>query len=129
LRGKDLKSNVLFVEQCRSAAMSDVLRVHEWSYVRKVQATCEGEALSPSPATLTSLSPHSELASRFGQSLSEEGGEDEEAEHDLGIAHLDSDTAISKRSFDAALFAAGSLCQAVDMVSTSTHLSVSLCLS
>lgn len=65
---------------------------------------------------LSSVSYPSELASRFGKTLKDEGGEDEEAEHDLGIAHLDSDTAISKRSYDAALFAAGSLCQAVDMV-------------
>lgn len=57
-----------------------------------------------------------DVAAVFGKSLTTIGGEDEEAEHNVGIVHLDSDTAISKRSFDAALRAAGSLCQAVDMV-------------
>ncbi|CAE7554199.1 hdaD, partial [Symbiodinium microadriaticum] len=58
----------------------------------------------------------SEIAARSGSSLEAEGGEEDEAERDEGLAHLDGDTAISKRSFDAALRAAGSLCQAVDMV-------------
>lgn len=48
LRGTDIESNVTFVEKCRPAAISDVLRVHEWSYVRKLQATCEGIPISRS---------------------------------------------------------------------------------
>lgn len=42
LRSSDIESNTLFVEECRAAAISDILRVHEWSYVRKIQSTCEG---------------------------------------------------------------------------------------
>lgn len=57
-----------------------------------------------------------EIATRCESSLDVEGGEEDEAEMPEGLAHLDGDTAISKRSFDAALCAAGSLCQAVDMV-------------
>eukprot|EP00602_Paraphysomonas_sp_CaronLab_P002589 CAMPEP_0185019948 /NCGR_PEP_ID=MMETSP1103-20130426/2532_1 /TAXON_ID=36769 /ORGANISM="Paraphysomonas bandaiensis, Strain Caron Lab Isolate" /LENGTH=895 /DNA_ID=CAMNT_0027550535 /DNA_START=54 /DNA_END=2741 /DNA_ORIENTATION=- len=98
LRARDLESSVVFIDDCRPAAMSDVLRVHEWPYVRRLQATCE------------------DLAQRFGNPLSVHGGEDMEAEMEGGLAHLDGDTAVSKRSFDAAMRAAGSVCQAVDMV-------------
>lgn len=42
LRSSDIEINTLFVEECRAAAISDILRVHEWSYVRKIQSTCEG---------------------------------------------------------------------------------------
>ena len=68
--------------------------------------------------TLCTLLPPTttEIASRCGSSLTVEGGEEDEAEQEEGLAHLDGDTAISKRSYDAALYAAGSLCQAVDMV-------------
>lgn len=94
LRSSDLAPHLHFVGNCRKASMGDVLRVHEWSYVRRLQATCE-QLQQQSP---TSLPTH------------------EAAERSDGIAHLDGDTAISQRTFDAAMHAAGSLCQAVDMV-------------
>lgn len=93
LRGSDLASRVKFVDNCKSATMGDVLRVHEWGYVRRVQATCEAvERLSEGiPADLA-------------------------AEERSGITHLDGDTALSRETFRAAMHAAGSLCQGVDMV-------------
>lgn len=76
-------------EDCRKACMGDVLRVHEWSYVRKLQHTTEQLASDP----FTSA----------------------------GIGQLDGDTTLSSKSFDAALFAAGSVCQAVDQLMEGTH--------
>ena len=40
LRGSDLP--LVWEESSPRADMADVLRVHDWSYVRKVQGTCEG---------------------------------------------------------------------------------------
>lgn len=93
LRGSDLASRVQFIENCKPASMGDVLRVHEWGYVRRLQATCEQvQRLSGGiPADLA-------------------------AEERCGITHLDGDTALSRESFRAAMYAAGSLCQGVDMV-------------
>lgn len=44
LRARDIETNVTFVEECRKAVLGDVLRVHEWSYVRRLQALCQGKA-------------------------------------------------------------------------------------
>jgi acetoin utilization deacetylase AcuC-like enzyme/ankyrin repeat protein len=41
LRGSDLAPLLHWVPECRAAAMGDVLRVHEWPYVRKIQGFCE----------------------------------------------------------------------------------------
>ena len=65
----------------RRASAADVLRVHDWSYVRALQAAC-------------SSIPDSTLA----------------------IGHLNGDTAVSAKSFDAALVAAGGVCDAIDAV-------------
>ena len=37
----DLAPSLQWVPQCRAATMSDVLRVHEWAYVRRIQGFCE----------------------------------------------------------------------------------------
>ena len=58
--------------------MSDILRVHEWSYVRRVQECCE--------------------------SIMEDDADEED-----GIKHLDGDTAVSSKSFEAACAAAGAV--------------------
>ena len=42
LRSSDLEPNLMFIEECRKAVLSDVLRVHEWTYVRRLQALCQG---------------------------------------------------------------------------------------
>jgi acetoin utilization deacetylase AcuC-like enzyme len=93
LRGSDLAPRVQFIENCHPASMGDVLRVHEWGYVRRLQATCEQV-----------------------QRLSDGIPADLAAEEKAGITHLDGDTALSRESFRAAMHAAGSLCQGVDMV-------------
>lgn len=88
LRATDLSAHLQWVSNARSAALVDVLRVHEWSYVRKVQEHCAG--------------------------IASDDPEDEEE----GYAHLDGDTAISSDTYNAALAAAGAVCQAVDLVAT-----------
>lgn len=40
LRSADLAPHLAWVEECKPAAISDVLRVHEWTYVRKLQHLC-----------------------------------------------------------------------------------------
>jgi len=40
LGSSDLKSNLTYVKESKLAVISDILRVHEWSYVRKVQEFC-----------------------------------------------------------------------------------------
>lgn len=41
-RGKEGFAPIVWVEEARAAAMSDVLRVHEWSHIRRVQYVCSG---------------------------------------------------------------------------------------
>ena len=78
LRSEDLAEGLDFVDSTPKASLADVLRVHDWSYVRKIEAACEA------------------LESRS------EGADEEEEE----LGRLDGDTAISRRSYDAALHAA-----------------------
>jgi hypothetical protein len=84
LRSAELASHVDWVEECQTAAISDVLRVHEWAYLRQLQHTCS--KLSPDP------------------------------EKEGGLTQLDGDTTVGKDTYAAALHAAGSLTQGVDMV-------------
>jgi len=86
LQGEDISSQLRWVRNAKLAVLADVLRVHEWSYVRKVQEHCAG--------------------------ISSDDPENEEE----GFAHLDGDTAISSDTYNAALAAAGAVCQAVDLV-------------
>jgi len=67
--------------EARRAAMADVLKVHEYTYVESI-------------SNITASIP----------------------DHPGPIAHLDPDTTVSRWSFEAALRAAGSVCQAVDLV-------------
>ena len=77
-------------EEPARANLTDVLRVHEWSYVSKIFDSCED----------------------IDQPEAVEGLE----EPAIVINHLDGDTAVSKESSDAALRAAGAVCEAVDKV-------------
>mmetsp|Transcript_16005 Transcript_16005/g.24363 ORF Transcript_16005/g.24363 Transcript_16005/m.24363 type:complete len:1069 (+) Transcript_16005:197-3403(+) len=70
----------------RRAALADVLKVHEYTYVEKISGLC------------------SQLP-----------------DHHSAVASLDSDTVVSRWSFEAALRAAGSVCQAVDKVISGEH--------
>lgn len=47
LQSSDISCNLQYITECKSAAISDVLRVHEWSYIRKVQAKCESLDANP----------------------------------------------------------------------------------
>jgi len=83
LRSKRLSSSVEWMEASR-ANIADILRVHDYSYVNKLQ--------------------------KFTDQLSEDD-----------IGELDGDTSISGLSFEAAMFAAGSVCDAIDAVCAGTH--------
>ena len=80
LRGGEF-GNLQWMEEARRAAIADVLKVHEYSYVESI--------------------------SRMASAI---------PDHPSAIAHLDPDTAISHWSFEAAMRAAGSVCEAVDKV-------------
>jgi acetoin utilization deacetylase AcuC-like enzyme/ankyrin repeat protein len=83
LRTCDFEDGLRWDERPRRASMGDILRVHNWAYVRKIQAVCQGIDDDPSE-----------------------------------VGHLDPDTAISHRTFSAALAAAGAVTHAVDEVVT-----------
>lgn len=77
---------MVWQNHARRAAISDVLRCHEYEYVEKISQMC---ASIP--------------------------------DHPSAIAHLDADTAVSRWSYEAALRAAGSVCEAVDKVVNGDH--------
>ncbi len=86
LKSKPLKQHTNWYVQSTPCPLADVLRVHEWSYVRRVQAKCSGIS--------------------------------EDLDTSACIDSLDGDTAISRKTFSAALVAAGADCTAVDKVMT-----------
>jgi len=75
-----------FENEGRRAALVDVLKCHEYSYVETISQMC-----SSIP------------------------------DHPSAIAHLDADTTLSRWSFESALRAAGSVCEAVDRVVAGDH--------
>lgn len=85
LRGGEF-SRMVWQNHSRRAAISDVLKCHEYEYVEKISQMC---AAIP--------------------------------DHPSAIAHLDADTAISRWSFESAMRAAGSVCEAVDKVVNGDH--------
>ena len=109
LRGHDFK-DLRWDTGSACASIGDVLRVHEWSYVRDLQNTCA--VLASSGATDTGA------PSGPGGNGRVEGAPlpDSVAAKPEAIGHLDGDTAISGGSFRAALAAAGAVIQAVDSV-------------
>ncbi|KAG7368554.1 histone deacetylase superfamily protein [Nitzschia inconspicua] len=74
-------SNCNWQGEARRAALVDVLKCHEYSYVETISQMC-------------SVIP----------------------DHPSAVAHLDADTTMSRWTFEAALRAAGSVCEAVDKV-------------
>ena len=72
--------------ECRRAALVDVLKCHEYSYV--------------------------ETISQMSSSI---------PDHPSAVANLDADSTMSRWSFEAALRAAGSVCEAVDKVVSGDH--------
>ena len=83
LKTSEFDELVRWDERPRRAAIGDILRVHNWAYVRKIQTVCDSLPDDPSE-----------------------------------IGQLDGDTAISRRTFAAALAAAGAVTHAVDEVMT-----------
>lgn len=104
--------NMVWNTKARRAAIADILKV---SFVHRylLQYIVMIKFLFPVlPASiLVTLKVHEysyvEKVSSIASSL---------PDHPGGIAHLDADTAISRWSFEAAMRAAGSLCEAVDQV-------------
>jgi acetoin utilization deacetylase AcuC-like enzyme len=84
LRTAHLSSSTEWLEEAPRAAMSDVLRVHDYTYIKKVQAGC-----------------------------AEIKGDE--------VKNLDGDTAVSAKSFEAAMRAAGAICHAIDQVCSGAH--------
>lgn len=54
LRSRDLATRLRWMGDARKAAMSDVLRVHEWAYIRKIQGHCE--QIHPDPESYHGIS-------------------------------------------------------------------------
>ena len=79
-------AKVIWEGEARRAAIGDVLKCHEYTYVEGISQVC-------------SAIP----------------------DHPSAIAHLDPDTAVSRWSFEAAMRAAGSVCEAVDRVVSGDH--------
>jgi len=77
---------IVWQSHARRAAVSDILKCHEYEYVEKISQMCIGVP-----------------------------------DHPSAISHLDADTAISRWSFEAAMRAAGSVCEAVDKVVNGDH--------
>lgn len=51
---------VAWAEDCQPAAMTDVLRVHDWAYVRRVRSACL--AMSDAPLATSMLDPDTALS-------------------------------------------------------------------
>ncbi len=84
-------------ENAPPAAIADVLRVHEYSYVNQIQSICER------------LRKESLLS--YGM-----GCDHGEVPKVGPIAYLDGDTGLSSGSFEGAMYAAGAVCRAIDDV-------------
>lgn len=99
LRGQEA-GNVVWDEGPRRVMLSDLLRVHDWNYVRRIQRLCEDLPL----VGATSAAPSQQVGATTQQVSAS----------DLG--YLDGDTAISHGTWRAALAAAGAAIAAVDAV-------------
>ena len=94
------------------ASIADVLRVHDWSYVRDLQNACA--MLASSGAADADASPGAGADRKAEDGAAPSNGV--AAPKPEAIGHLDGDTAISGGSFRAALAAAGAVIRAVDSV-------------
>ncbi|KAK2080039.1 hypothetical protein QBZ16_002435 [Prototheca wickerhamii] len=102
LRGREAGA-VAWDERPRRVALGDLLRVHDWSYVRRIQRVCED-------LPLAGAVPVSELK-RYPDDAAAEG-----AVRASDLGYLDGDTAVSHGTWRAALAAAGAAVAAVDAV-------------
>jgi acetoin utilization deacetylase AcuC-like enzyme len=97
------------------ASIGDVLRVHDWAYVRDLQNACATLASSGAADADASSGAGSDGTAGGGPPPSNGAANVAPAKPEA-IGHLDGDTAISGGSFRAALAAAGAVIRAVDSV-------------
>lgn len=85
-------------------ALADLLRVHEWTYVRRIQQA-RGAHLADAPLVpfLAETPPQHQVCAAL-------------PEHPSATGHLDGDTAVSRQTYLASLMAAGAVTHAVDHV-------------
>ena len=84
--------------------MTDVVRVHEYSYVHMIMSKCG--AIKAASSSTTAATGGAGAGAGAGAASSDM----------VDIAHLDADTALCRTSFAAAMRAAGAVCQAIDRV-------------
>jgi acetoin utilization deacetylase AcuC-like enzyme/ankyrin repeat protein len=107
-------------ERPHRAAMADILRVHDWAYVRKIQMLCDD--LEDDENEIEENGAEDDNNGDQAVTGAEMEVETEPQNHQKAIkvvtdiGHLDGDTAISKGTFAAALAAAGAVTHAVDQV-------------
>ncbi|TMW59041.1 hypothetical protein Poli38472_007186 [Pythium oligandrum] len=105
LRSREFKQkHITWDHDIEKADIADVLRVHEYHYVQKIRRGCE------------SLAPSAEQSQESRDAENGDGDEDEDDEESYKTFVLDPDTALSLRSYEAAMRAAGTVCRAVDQV-------------
>ncbi|CAH0515551.1 unnamed protein product [Peronospora belbahrii] len=112
--------NVKWDLEIKRADIADILRVHEFSYVNRIRQKCSSLAASVVGERHDNLendgmdgTSHDQFLRPFD--LTSASGADDTKECHSTLS-LDSDTALSARSFDAATRAAGAVCKAVDEV-------------
>ncbi|CAE7669825.1 hdaC, partial [Symbiodinium sp. KB8] len=94
------------------APMADVLRVHEFAYVRRLIRACADAAQDT--AALASSTRDSSASE--GAAPTDEPADLRESDSPAAVRLLDADTSVSAGSWEAALHAAGASCRAVDEV-------------
>ena len=104
--------------------ISDILRVHEYEYVRKILcAVGQTHALAAQKQQRSAASAAAAASSSSPSSCDvthhhrlDTSSSSAAAPSDVSLHHLDSDTAVSQSSWEAALRAAGAVCAAADRV-------------
>ncbi|UIZ28570.1 hypothetical protein KXD40_009383 [Peronospora effusa] len=121
LRSREFQqTNVKWDHDIERADIADILRVHEFHYVNRVRQNCFALAapvVGKKPVGLKDNNrdgtSHDQFPGPFESTPASRADDTEECHSTLS---LDSDTALSVRSFDAATRAAGAVCKAVDEV-------------
>ncbi|KAG3156032.1 hypothetical protein PC128_g21968 [Phytophthora cactorum] len=118
LRSREFqRPNVKWDHDIERADIADILRVHEFHYVDRVRRKCATLASSVVGKTPVSSKNDGTSHHQFpGQPKSTSSCSMDDAEECHATYSLDSDTALSVRSYDAATRAAGAVCKAVDEV-------------
>jgi acetoin utilization deacetylase AcuC-like enzyme/ankyrin repeat protein len=113
LRSEELAASTKLIAFAPEAKMSDVLRVHEYEYVRRILSKV-GEA-NEDPAFPPGPVPPTEGPGSVG-TIDVATGKPYPPPVRGGIRLLDADTSLSRGSWSAALRASGAVCAAIDAV-------------